>query len=132
MQAPYIPCTKPQVPFPLFRSYNGSVQAQSTCTFRNKASFYVEVLLAHCPTPKLEGHTLSAVRDCLFNIFEVIVQIRSRSSNRNLRTCHAVLTGTHLTWLFITHISIKCFKLVYIATYASKTSKSHLKKERYF
>jgi hypothetical protein len=37
--------------------------------FRNKVIFYGEELLALCPTHKLEGHPLSAVRDCLFNIF---------------------------------------------------------------
>jgi hypothetical protein len=31
--------------------------------------FHVERLLAPRPTPKLEGHPLSAVRDYLFNIF---------------------------------------------------------------
>jgi hypothetical protein len=31
--------------------------------------FYGEELLAPCPTPKLEGHPMSALRDCLFNIF---------------------------------------------------------------
>jgi hypothetical protein len=38
-------------------------------TFRNKLIFYGEELLAPHPTPKLEDHPLSAVRDCLFNIF---------------------------------------------------------------
>jgi hypothetical protein len=37
--------------------------------FRNKLIFYGEELLAPRPTPKLEDHPLSAVRDCLFNIF---------------------------------------------------------------
>jgi hypothetical protein len=37
--------------------------------FHNKLIFYGEELLAPCPTPKLEDHTLSDVRDCLFNIF---------------------------------------------------------------
>jgi hypothetical protein len=37
--------------------------------FRNKLIFYGEELLAPRPTPKLEYHSLSAVRDCLFNIF---------------------------------------------------------------
>jgi len=37
--------------------------------FRNKPSFYGEEFLAPRPTPKLEYHPLSAVRDCLFNIF---------------------------------------------------------------
>ena len=32
-------------------------------------TFYGEQLLAPRPTPKLEDHLLSAVRDCLFNIF---------------------------------------------------------------
>jgi hypothetical protein len=36
--------------------------------FCNKLIFYGEELLAPCPTPKLEDHPLSAVRDCLFNI----------------------------------------------------------------
>jgi hypothetical protein len=37
--------------------------------FRNKLIFYGEKVLAPGPTPKLEDHPLSAVRDCLFNIF---------------------------------------------------------------
>jgi hypothetical protein len=47
--------------------------------------------------PKLEDHFLSAVRVCLFNIFEATLHIRGRSSIRNLRTPHAVVTGTHLS-----------------------------------
>jgi hypothetical protein len=38
--------------------------------FRKNDSFYGEELLASRPTPKLEDHSLSAVHDCLFNIFE--------------------------------------------------------------
>jgi hypothetical protein len=41
--------------------------------FRNKLIFYGE-LLAPRPTPKLEDHPLSAVRDCLFNIFAATLQ----------------------------------------------------------
>jgi hypothetical protein len=33
--------------------------------------FLGEELVASRPTPKLEDHPLSAVRDCLFNIFAV-------------------------------------------------------------
>ena len=47
------------------------------------------------PTPKLEVHPLSAVRDCLFNLFAAALHIGGLSSNRNLRTRHAVVTGTH-------------------------------------
>jgi hypothetical protein len=40
---------------------------------------------------------LSAVRECLFNIFAATVHIGGRSSIRNLRTRHAVVTVTHLS-----------------------------------
>jgi len=49
------------------------------------------------PTHKLEDHLLSDVRDSLFNIFAATLHIAGRSSIRNLRTRHAVLTGTHLS-----------------------------------
>jgi hypothetical protein len=61
-------------------------------------TFYGE-LLAPRPTPKLEDHPLSAVRDCLFSIFTAILHIGGRSSIRNLRTHHAVMTGSPLNIL---------------------------------
>jgi len=64
--------------------------------FLNKV-FNREVLLAPRPTPKLEDHPLSAVRDCLFNLFAATLLIGGRSSIRNLRTRHAVVTGNHYT-----------------------------------
>ena len=98
IQAPYIPSTKSYVPFQLFRSYQ-SISAGPRQVFksRNKASFYCEKLLAPRPTPKLEDHPLSTVRDCLFNIFAATLHIGGRSSIRNLRTRHAVVTGTRLS-----------------------------------
>jgi hypothetical protein len=54
-------------------------------------------LLASPPNHKLEDHSLPAVRDCLFNIFSATLDIGFRSSIRNLRTRHAVVTGTHLS-----------------------------------
>jgi hypothetical protein len=44
--------------------------------FRNVAIFYGEELLAPRPTPKLEDHPLSAVCDCLFNVFAATLHIR--------------------------------------------------------
>ena len=41
---------------------------------------------------------MSAVRDCLFNIFAATFHIGGRSSFRNLWTRHAVVTGTQLSW----------------------------------
>jgi len=42
-------------------------------------------------------HPLSAVRDCLFNIFAPTLLIGGHFSTHNLRTRHAVVTGTHLS-----------------------------------
>ena len=53
-------------------------------------------MLAPRPTPKLEDHPSSAVRRCLFNLFTATLHIGGRSSIRNLRTRHAVVTGTHI------------------------------------
>jgi len=67
------------------------------CVFRNKIRFYGEELLAPRPNPKLEDHPLSVTRDWLFNTFAATLHTGGRSSIRNLRTRHAVVTGTHLT-----------------------------------
>ena len=69
----------------------------TVCMFRNKIRFYGEELVAPRPTPKLEDHPLSAVPDCLFNIFAATLHIGYRSSIRNPRTRHAVVTGTNLS-----------------------------------
>jgi hypothetical protein len=53
-------------------------------------------MLAPRPTPKLEDHPSSAVRGCLFNLFTATRRIGGRSSIRNLRTRHAVVTETHI------------------------------------
>ena len=61
--------------------------------FRNYASFYGE-LLAPRPTSKLENHPLSAVRELLIQyIRSYPAYWNARSSIRNLRTHHAVVTG---------------------------------------
>jgi hypothetical protein len=43
--------------------------------FRNKIGFYGEELLALLPTPRQEDHPLSAVSDCLFDIFAALLYI---------------------------------------------------------
>ena len=50
-------------------------------------------MLAPRLTPKLEDHPSSAVRGCLFNLFTATLNIGGRSSIRNLRTRHAVVTS---------------------------------------
>jgi len=51
-------------------------------------------LLEPRPTHKKEHRPLSAVRDCLFNVFAVTLHIGGRSSMRSLRMRHAVMTET--------------------------------------
>jgi len=63
----------------------------------NKTNFYSEDLSTPRPTPKLEDHPLSAVSDCMFSIFAATLHTGSRSSIRNLKMRHAVVTGTHLS-----------------------------------
>jgi hypothetical protein len=75
--------------------------------FRKKVSFYGAELTSPRPTPKLEDHPLSVVRNCLFNIFAATLHTGGRSSFRNLRTRHAVVTGTHL--LRITRFTVQKF-----------------------
>jgi len=66
---------------------------------RNMIHLYDEEVLAPRPNPKLVDYPLSAVRGCLFNTFMATLHIGGRSSIRNLRTRHAVVAGTHLSWL---------------------------------
>jgi hypothetical protein len=49
--------------------------------FRNKIIVYGEELLTPRPTPKMEDHSLLAVRDCLFNIFAATLHIWSYTSS---------------------------------------------------
>jgi hypothetical protein len=65
--------------------------------FVTKILVHGEELLAPRPAPKLEDRPLSAGRDCLFNIFAATLRIGGRSSVRNLRTRHVVVTGTHIS-----------------------------------
>ena len=71
--------------------------------FHNKICFCGEELLAPRPTPKLEDHPLSAVRDCLFTIFAATFHTGGRSSIRNRRTHHAVVTLSTCTVTYSQH-----------------------------
>ena len=63
------------------------IESRNFCIFQNRNL---------CHSPKLEDHPLSALRNCLFNIFAAILRIGDRSSIRKLRTRHGVVRGTHL------------------------------------
>jgi hypothetical protein len=64
--------------------------------FRNYVRFCGGDLLASRPKPKLGDHTFSALRDCLLNVFAVTLHTGRRSSIRNLRTRHVLVTEAHL------------------------------------
>ena len=102
IQTSNIPSAKSHVLFPLLRSYQ-SISPGLRLTvqmFCNNIQFYSEQLLAPRPNPRLEDHPLLSVRDCLFNIFAATLHIGGCSSVGNLRTCHVVVTGTHLPWRY--------------------------------
>ena len=63
-------------------------------------------MLAPHLTPTQEVHPLSAVRDCLFNTLAADLHIGGRSSIRNLRMRHAVVTGTRLSRKNIGYLSV--------------------------
>jgi len=81
------------IPFPLLRSYQGISPGP-----RQRYRFYGEELLAPRPTTKLGDHSLTAVRDCLFNTFAVTLHRGARTSIRNLRKLYVMVTGIHLSW----------------------------------
>ena len=82
------------------------VSSSNECT--KYPRFFCEYFVTRCvltarsfqhltqPT-KLEHHPLSAIRDCLFNIFAGTLHIAGRSSISNLRTRHAMVPRTHLS-----------------------------------
>jgi hypothetical protein len=99
-QAPHVPSAESHFPFSLLSLYQRiSPGARQLSMFRNKVSFYCKEFLAHPPTSMPEGHPLSTVRDCLFSILAATVHIGGRFSIWNLRTSHAVVSGTQLSWL---------------------------------
>jgi hypothetical protein len=80
----------------------------------NLVVFYGEELLAPRLTPKLEGHPLSAVHDCLLNVFTATFHIRRpflHPQHEDAPCCGdrdrlIVVTGTDLLWLIIYYIII--------------------------
>ena len=52
--------------------------------FLDYTSVYGEELSAPRPIPKLDDHTFSSVRDCLFNILIPIYSPNNNNNNNNL------------------------------------------------
>ena len=94
-----IPRTKSHVSFSLLMLHQriNSGPSLTFWLFCNMTRFYSEEVLASRPSLKLEDPPFSTVSDCLFNIFAATLHTGGHSSNRNLRTRHVVVTGTHLS-----------------------------------
>jgi hypothetical protein len=60
---------------------------------RNNLILYGEELLAPRPTPQLEDHPMSAVRDCLFNIFAAALWLITILGNCAALRLPVVLVG---------------------------------------
>ena len=89
---------------------SGSIPVWGTSLYFITWLFYGEELFAPHTTPKLEYYPLSADCNCVFSIFADTLHIGGRSSIRNLRTWHTVVTGTDLSWLYCKLWWIYCNK----------------------
>jgi len=83
--------------------------------FHNMEICYGEEPSAPLQTRTPKNHPLSVVRDCLFNIFAVTLHIGGRSSIRNLRTRHAVVTGIHFTCMKTFLIIMRGFSVLFLS-----------------
>jgi hypothetical protein len=96
-----IPSSKSHVLFQMLRSCEiMNPDPKRFETFRKKSHFYGEGLLAPCPNPNLEDHPLSAVRDCLFNIFAASLRsLDAFSPSATWGPFKPWWQGAHLTWI---------------------------------
>jgi hypothetical protein len=77
----------------LGRLYKEFVQVRGFLWSFVTSSFFTVMSVSPTPNPQAGRPPLSAVRDCLFNIFAATLHTcRGVSSFRNLRTRHAVAT----------------------------------------
>jgi hypothetical protein len=68
-------------------------------SFATSLFLYGEELLAPRPTPELEDHSLSAARDCLFNIFAATLHIwRASPPSATWGRAMPWRQGTHVIW----------------------------------
>jgi hypothetical protein len=94
--------SKYQISYPFCFAYPRNLSRSDVrllMNFLNKLIFYGEELLAPRLSPKLEDHPLSAVRDCLFNIFAATFHIWRPSPPYATWGRAMWWQGTHLTCL---------------------------------
>ena len=122
MNLTYVECTKSLVAFPLFRSYQKICpDLKHMYLFRNKASFWGEELLAHHPTLQTGVSNLVSCLRLLIQYIRSYPPFGGRSSICNVRMHHAMVTGTHLTW--ISHKYTFIYPTVFLMTGHEASSK---------
>jgi hypothetical protein len=88
--------------------HNSLLNLRNCVTFCNKLSFYIEEMLAPCPTPKLEDHS-SQIQCWFFRIsykWNLSVTVNSQFSTRATVPMSLVNAEIHLTKLLIdTHLT---------------------------
>ena len=85
IQTPNTPRTKSHVPFPLLSRTKVLVLARGVCSCFMKGQFLRWGVVSTSPNLKVKYHPLSAVRDCLFNIFAYTLHIGGRSAGAPCR-----------------------------------------------
>jgi hypothetical protein len=95
-----IPCIKSHIHFLSLTSFIQGIRPgpRLLLIFRNKLILYCEVLWAPRPTPKLEDRPLSAVHDCLFNMFAATIHMwRPSPPSATWGRAMPCWEGAHLT-----------------------------------
>jgi hypothetical protein len=83
--------------FPMHATFPVHLIPLDGITFRNKLFFYGEELLGPRPT-KLQDHSLSAIRYCLFNIFAAALHIWS--SGWAIKRYKSGVTSSHTMFIY--------------------------------
>jgi hypothetical protein len=110
LEAPNIPGAKSHIHFSVLGSFCQTIRPGPRLwdVFRNRLEFlrWGGGVIPR-PTPKLEDHPLSAVRDCLFSIFAATLHIWRPSPPATWGRPIPWWQGTHLTWLYLLSLSLK-------------------------
>jgi hypothetical protein len=89
-------------------------------------------VVSNSPNPQAGGPPIAAVRCCLFNLFTATLHIGGRSSIRNLRTRHAVVTGTHIPNFYEFKLILDVHELVHRDTTMKIMNKMQLYRLIYY
>jgi hypothetical protein len=97
--------------------------------FRNKLGVLRWWVVSPRPTPKLEDHPLSALRDCLFNIFAATLHIwRPSPASATWGRAMPWWQGTHLTWLWCHNVHNLITRIIRKESVVFKRRKAYFQK----